>query len=65
MAIKVIEKRTPPAEKPIRTECDKCTSVLEVAKTDCQVQYDRNEIIYRYGCPVCGKDNWLDSRVFK
>ena len=65
MAIKVIEKRTPASEKPIITECNKCTSVLELTQADCQKQDDRNETIYRYKCPVCSEDNWLDPRAFK
>jgi RNase P subunit RPR2 len=65
MAVVVIEKREP---KKVRKQfnCRECRSTLEASANDGRYVSDqRDGDCIAITCPVCGKENWLDTKFFK
>lgn len=57
MSIEVIERGTPPGEKPYKVTCTSCRSKLKFLRTDAKFTSDQRDGAYlTIRCPVCGTD---------
>ena len=62
MAIEVMKKGVPPMDKKYETECNQCNSILRFLRSDVDRDNSpRNESYYRFKCPVCQKELYIDT----
>lgn len=62
MAVKVITRREPDADKPRRIDCKSCGSTLEYKPSEVRRESDfRDGDAHVVACPVCRTENWVEA----
>ena len=64
--MKIIQKGRLPEEITTQFRCSNCNALIEAARKEGEFQNDqRDESYYKFICPECDENIYVDAKMFK